>query len=209
MASEKREAKDRKISASADLRILWKPLIMYPPQQHITHWPVSNWKRNRRRVQHSFDGSTFFHCYCPKAELQSTNWEAIGSQQEDKFPSIGEDACLFLPRKLFKVKFPPPCWGKQRSPMNSLASVYSNPSAFLENGKLSSCLKDSEDIWPICSIIYFFNFLLCFVTANRYNKYHTVKEKQGIDTLGWLSTWIYKKPTVILKLKYTSTYCNY
>lgn len=156
MASERREAKDRKISASADLRILWKPLIMYPPQQHITHWPVSNWKRNRRRVQHSFDGSTFFHCYCPKAELQSTNWEAIGSQQEDKFPSIGEDACLFLPRKLFKVKFPPPCWGKQRSPMNSLASVYSNPSAFLENGKLSSCLKDSEDIWPICSIIYFF-----------------------------------------------------
>lgn len=162
-----------------------------PPQQHIINWPVWNWNRNGRRVQHSFDGITLFHCYCPKAELPSTNWEAIGWQQEHEFPSSGVDACLFVPRKLLKVKFSP-CWGKQRSPMNSLASLYSNPPAFLENGKLSSCLHDPEDVWPICSIIYFFNFLPCFMTAYRYNKCHSVKEKQGMDTLGWHSEWIHK-----------------
>lgn len=144
-------------------------------------------ERNGRRVQCSFVSSTLCHCYCPKAELQTTNWETTGWQQEDEPPGTDADACMFVPRKLFKVKFSP-CWGKQR---NSLASVYSNPS-LIENGKLSSCLKDPEDVWPICPFIYFFNFLLCFVTANRHNKYHSVKEKQGIDTLGWSSAWIYK-----------------
>lgn len=52
--------------------------FVYPPQQYIIHWPVWNWNRNGRWVQHSFDGITLFHCYCPKAELPSTNWEAIG-----------------------------------------------------------------------------------------------------------------------------------
>lgn len=82
-----------------------------------------------------------------------------------------------------------PCQGKQRCPMNGLALAYSNDPALLGIGKPSSCLKDPKGVWPTC---LFINFLLCFVTASRCNKYHSVEEKQGIDTLGRRSAWIYK-----------------
>lgn len=67
------------------------------PASEICSLPCLKLDWNEKRVQLSFDGSTFSHCYCPKAELQTSNCQAMGWQQpavEDELPSVG--GCMLI-----------------------------------------------------------------------------------------------------------------
>lgn len=165
--------------------ILEVPNCVSSPMAHCS-LPSLKLERNGRRVQQSFDGTVLLlpQGWTTHHQLVATRLAAaISKGWVSKY--WWTRACLCTGSYSRSCS---PCQGKQRSPTNGLAPVYSNPPDFLGSRKLSSCWRDPEDVWPTC---LFINFFQCFVTANRCNAFLWKKSKKK-STLGQCSSWIYK-----------------